>query len=185
MRILLLRIYIFFSRCFFLLFYKKEYLRGRWFEGTATNGFHACWKFFIPQKIFGFNRHIPFPCHPSCEVGLIQNLHFDVNNIDNFWKSGSYFQCWGGEITIDTGTYIAQNVGLITENHDINDLDNHLPPKSIFIGKNCWIGMNSVVLPGVVLGDKTIVGAGAVVTSSFPDGNVVIAGVPARVIKQL
>lgn len=96
MRRFLLRIYVLFSYSFFLLFYKKEYLRGRWFEKGETKGFHACWKFFILQKIFGFNRHIPFPCHPSCEMGLVRNLQFDVNNIDNFWKTGSYFQCWGG-----------------------------------------------------------------------------------------
>lgn len=91
----------------------------------------------------------------------------------------------GGVISIGSGTYIAQNVGLITENHDINNLDNHLKSQNISIGRNCWIGMNSVILPGVVLGDKTIVGAGAVVTSSFPKGHIVIAGVPARVIKEL
>lgn len=185
MRRFLLRIYVLFSYSFFLLFYKKEYLRGRWFEKGETKGFHACWKFFILQKIFGFNRHIPFPCHPSCEMGLVRNLQFDVNNIDNFWKTGSYFQCWGGVISIGPGTYIAQNVGLITENHDVNNLDEHQEPQNISIGSNCWIGMNSVILPGVVLGDKTIVGAGAVVTSSFPKGHVVIAGVPARVIKEL
>ncbi len=179
------RIYIYFSRCFFLLFYKKEYLRGRWFEKDVTSGYHACWRFFFPQKILGFNKHIPFPCHPGSEVGLLKNLHFDVNNIDNFWKTGSYFQCWNGQIIIGTGTYIAQNVGLITENHDIENLDNHLPPKDISIGNNCWIGMNSVILPGVVLGEKTIIGAGAVVTSSFPEGHVVLGGVPAHIIKKL
>lgn len=95
------------------------------------------------------------------------------------------FSVLGGVISIGPGTYIAQNVGLITENHDVNNLDEHQEPQNISIGSNCWIGMNSVILPGVVLGDKTIVGAGAVVTSSFPKGHVVIAGVPARVIKEL
>ena len=45
--------------------------------------------------------------------------------------------------------------------------------------------MNSVILPGVVLGDHTIVGAGSVVTRSFEEGHCVIAGVPARKIKEL
>jgi acetyltransferase-like isoleucine patch superfamily enzyme len=45
--------------------------------------------------------------------------------------------------------------------------------------------MNAVILPGVVLGDHTIVGAGAVVTKSFPEGYCIIAGVPAKVIKTI
>jgi carbonic anhydrase/acetyltransferase-like protein (isoleucine patch superfamily) len=45
--------------------------------------------------------------------------------------------------------------------------------------------MNSIILPGVVLGIRTIVGAGSVVTKSFPDGYCVIAGNPAKIIKTL
>lgn len=49
------------------------------------------------------------------------------------------------------------------------------------IGDNCFLGMNCTIMPGVQLGDNTIVGSGAVVTKSFP-GNVVIAGCPAKVV---
>jgi acetyltransferase-like isoleucine patch superfamily enzyme len=45
--------------------------------------------------------------------------------------------------------------------------------------------MNSVVLPGVHLGDHTVVGAGSVVTRSFPEGNCILAGAPARLIKDM
>ena len=76
-------------------------------------------------------------------------------------------------------------MGLITANHDPANPATHLDPKPINIGKNCWIGMNSVILPGVTLGDNTTVGAGSVVTKSFPEGNCVIAGNPARIIRQL
>lgn len=51
----------------------------------------------------------------------------------------------------------------------------------IIVGRDVWIGANSVVLPGVVIGDSTIVGAGSVVTKSLPPG-VLAAGVPAKVI---
>lgn len=52
----------------------------------------------------------------------------------------------------------------------------------IKIGNDCFIGMNSIILPGVELGDNTIVGAGSVVTKSFKQGKVVIAGNPAKII---
>ena len=50
------------------------------------------------------------------------------------------------------------------------------------MANNCFIGTNVTVLPGVTLGDNTIVGASSVMTKSFLDGNVVITGNPARVI---
>ena len=54
----------------------------------------------------------------------------------------------------------------------------------IKIGRHCWLGAQSVLLPQVVLGDYTIVGAGAVVTKSFEEGYCVIAGNPAKIIKK-
>lgn len=57
--------------------------------------------------------------------------------------------------------------------------------KDVVIGSNCWIGMNAVILPGVVLGDRTIVGAGGIVTKSFPNGHCIIAGNPAKIIRTI
>ncbi len=74
-------------------------------------------------------------------------------------------------------------MGIITQNHDPQNPNKHLPAKEVVIGDNCWIGMNAVILPGVHLGDHITVGAGAVVTHSF-EGNCVIAGNPARIIKK-
>lgn len=59
-----------------------------------------------------------------------------------------------------------------------------IPSKEIHIGKNCFIGCNSIILKGTVLGDGCIVGAGAVVCGKFED-NWIIAGNPARVIRKL
>lgn len=54
----------------------------------------------------------------------------------------------------------------------------------ITIGNNVWISANATICPGVTLGDNVVVGAGAVVNKSFPS-NVVIAGVPAKIIRHL
>lgn len=59
-----------------------------------------------------------------------------------------------------------------------------IPSKPIVIGKNCFIGCNSIILKGTVLGDGCVVGAGAVVCGKFGK-NCVIVGNPARVIKTL
>jgi acetyltransferase-like isoleucine patch superfamily enzyme len=59
-----------------------------------------------------------------------------------------------------------------------------VPAREIKIGKNCFIGCNSIILKGSVLGDGCVVGAGAVVAGQFEE-NSVIAGNPARVIRTL
>ena len=56
--------------------------------------------------------------------------------------------------------------------------------KPIKVGNNVWIGGNVIVLPGVTIGNNTIIGAGSVVTKNIPS-NVVAVGNPCRVIKQL
>lgn len=177
------RLIIRLCRIFFNLIYGKKYLQGIWFNSLA--GWKYCFMFVINQKLLGYNRHIPFPVHPSTVIGNAAHLHFDADNIDNFWKPGCYYQCWKGHIFIGKGTWIAQNVGIITENHNPYNLNEHLPSKDVRLGKSCWIGMNAILLPGVTLGDSTIVGAGSVVTKSYPEGKCVIAGNPARVIKKL
>lgn len=69
--------------------------------------------------------------------------------------------------------------------NDPNGGDNDLvPSKPIVIGRNCFIGCNSIILKGTILGDGCVVGAGAVVSGKFEE-NSVIVGNPAKVIKKL
>lgn len=166
------------------LFFEKEYLSGKHFEESISG-----WKWFLRsvlcQKIFQINGHIPWPVSPYIKISNPKNIIFDPNDISNFQMYGNYFQNFNSKIYIGKGTYIAPNVGIITSNHDLYNLDKHTDGKDVILGNKCWIGMNAVILPGVKLGDKTIVGAGSVVTKSFPDGNIVIAGNPANIVKQL
>ena len=97
---------------------------------------------------------------------------------------GCYIYASGG-LLIGDGTQIGPNVGIITNNHDPADLSKSVKNEPVIIGKNCWIGMNSVILPGVILGNNTLVGAGSVVAKSFQDGACMIAGNPANIIKHL
>ena len=59
-----------------------------------------------------------------------------------------------------------------------------VPSREIKIGKNCFIGCNSIILKGTILGDGCVVGAGTVVAGKFED-NCVIVGNPAKVIRRL
>lgn len=86
---------------------------------------------------------------------------------------------------------IGENVA-ISENVTIRDSDNHtllsenqasVKTAPVKIGNHVWIGLNVTILKGVILGDNVVVAAGSIVTKSFPD-NVLIGGVPARVLKE-
>ena len=54
----------------------------------------------------------------------------------------------------------------------------------VHIGRNCWIGANVTILPGVSIGDNTVIGAGSVVTKDIPS-NVVAVGVPCKVLRKI
>jgi acetyltransferase-like isoleucine patch superfamily enzyme len=134
------------------------------------------------QKVLGFNRKAYWPMHFTSRVAAPENVLVGVDTSAGY-EGGCYIQAIA-PVTIGDYTAIARNVGIISANHDPNDLRRHVP-QPVSIGSYCWIGMNAVILPGVTLGDFTIVGAGAVVTRSFPEGCCVIAGNPASVIRTL
>lgn len=135
------------------------------------------------QKIIGFNRKAYWPVHFTSQVGDYRNIYAGIETSPGYMP-GCYIQ-GEGKTYIGDYTQIASNVGIITANHDIYDNRKHAVSSTVKIGKYCWIGMNAIILPGVELGDFTIVGAGTIVTKSFPDGYCVIAGNPAQLIKKL
>ncbi len=101
-----------------------------------------------------------------------------------FINSGCRFQDQGG-ITIGDGALIGHNVVLATLNHDFSPKKRStLHPAPIVIGKNVWIGANATVVPGVTIGNGAIIAAGTVVTKNVPE-NVVVGGVPAKIMKML
>ncbi len=94
------------------------------------------------------------------------------------------FQCMSaGGLTIDDNVNISLNCTIVTNNHDLKE-KNILICKPVHIKKNAWIGANVTILPGVTIGENSVVGAGAIVTKDVPD-NAVAVGNPARVIKNI
>lgn len=90
-------------------------------------------------------------------------------------------------VKIGSRTLFAPNVQIYTATHPINHIERSSGvefAKPISIGEDCWIGGSAVICPGVTIGDRTIIGAGSVVTKNIPS-DVIAAGNPCRVIRSL
>ena len=103
---------------------------------------------------------------------------------DCFVNFGCTFLALGG-ITIEDDVFIGPHCVLATEYHPENPETRHsLLTKPIVVKRNAWLGANVTVLAGVTIGENAIVAAGSVVTKDVPD-NMVVAGSPARVIREI
>jgi len=79
-------------------------------------------------------------------------------------------------VHIGSHTMITANVCVLTHDY-VNQVH-----KDTYIGKNCFIGMNSIIMPGVKISNNVIIGAGSVITKDVPS-HVICAGNPAKIIK--
>jgi len=93
-------------------------------------------------------------------------------------------------IIIEDDVLIGSGVHIYVGNHAFNDplkqiIDQgHTATEQVVLKSGCWIGANAVILPGVTIGENSVVGAGSVVTKSLP-ARVVAGGIPAKIIKYL
>lgn len=90
-------------------------------------------------------------------------------------------------IFVGDGTMLGPSVTIATAGHPILPALRRLgyPYNApVHIGKNCWLGAGVIVLPGITIGDDTVVGAGSVVTHDLP-GGVADVGVPCRVVRPI
>lgn len=132
----------------------------------------------------GLAGKLHWPVHGSSRISFPENIKIGVGTAPGL-SINCYIQGLNG-IEIGDYTIIGPGVNIISADHDLSDFNAHIKSGNpIIVGKNCWLGANSIILPECVIGDNTVVAAGAVVTKSFPQGNVLIAGVPAKVIKSL
>ncbi|KQL36061.1 sugar O-acetyltransferase [Psychrobacillus sp. FJAT-21963] len=122
-----------------------------------------------------------FMCFPPFYTDFGKNITIGKNV---FFNTGCSFQDRGG-ISIGNGSMLGMNVTIATLNHGLSlETRNTTYPSSVIIGENVWVGSNATILPGVTIGDNSVVAAGAVVTKDVPE-NVVVAGVPAKVLKEI
>lgn len=94
-----------------------------------------------------------------------------------------------GPVTIGCHVNLAQGITVTALNHNFEDSDKRIDEQGVSttpvtIEDDIWIGANAVILPGVTIGNHSVVAAGAVVTKNVPPHSLV-AGVPAKIIKQI
>lgn len=113
-----------------------------------------------------FYRFKGYDVHPS--VIFERKLH-----LDRLYPEG---------VHIDEDCLIASGCTILSHDHCKRVGDQCLLFDT-YIGKRCFIAVNSTILPGVIIGDEVIVGAGAVVTKNVPS-NCIVAGNPARIVRE-
>ena len=149
---------------------------------TAGTAAPVTYRALFVQKVLRINGSAYWPVHYTSKINGASRIKIGVGTAPGL-SPGCYIQGIG-RIHIGDYTLVGPNVGIISANHDPLDPSKHVYSK-VEIGSYCWLGMGSIILPGVELGNHTVVAAGSVVTKSFPDGFVVIGGNPAKIIKAI
>ena len=129
-------------------------------SGRLLGGAFRIREHLIGLRLWFLRKIVKMDIHPTVKISLRANL--DLTN-----PSG---------VHIDEGTYVAFHAVILA--HDMS----RLMMTDTYIGKNCFIGAYSIVMPGVRVGDECIVGSGSVVTDDVPSHSIV-AGNPAKMIR--
>ena len=156
---------------------------------------------YIPKK--NVWSYVLMICPFVCAIPLLRKLIFStalVNCIDCIIEPGFRFY-YGNKvkavkvafsnvllmdydaITIGKGSAFSKDCIVITAEHDLRNRKN-IVTKPVKIGKNVWIATRSIILPGVSIGDHSVIGAGSVVTHSIP-AHCLAAGNPAKIIRKI
>lgn len=132
----------------------------------------------LGKKIrFGSDLRIQSYCRKKVQIG------------DNVYAGNRVSILVGDEIVIGRDVLIASDVCITSENHrsnpeaEISYAKQPLIIKPVYIGDGCWIGEKAVILPGVSIGKKSVIGAGSIVTKDIPDYCIAV-GNPAKVVKK-
>ena len=124
-----------------------------------------------------FEIRSPFFCDYGYNIEIGENFFMNMNCVI----------LDGAKVTFGDNVFVAPGCGFYTAGHPLDTEQRNKGleyARPIKVGSNVWIGGNVCVLPGVTIGDNSVIGAGSVVTRDIPSG-VVAAGNPCRVIRQI
>ena len=116
-------------------------------------------------------------------IFLLKLRKYDVKYSTIIEGSVQLDKLYPSGIHIGENTLVARGVTILSHDHCKRVNNNQPFLIDTFIGKNCFIAVGAIILPGVKIGDEVIVGAGAVVTKDVPS-NTVVAGNPAKKIRE-
>ena len=137
----------------------------------------------ILKKMFaeiGGDCYIEPPLHSNFGG---HHVHFGKNVYANF----NLTLVDDTHIYVGDYTMIGPNVTIATAGHPILPMlreQAYQYNASVHIGRNCWLGAGVIVLPGVTIGDNSVIGAGSIVTKDIP-ANVIAVGNPCRVLREI
>ncbi|HNR12655.1 MAG TPA: acyltransferase [Thermodesulfobacteriota bacterium] len=145
----------------------------------GINPLHILYIAFISQKLLRINGSVPWPVHFTSRILYHRNIQIGNRTAPGF-NAHCYIQARNG-IRIGHNVRIGPGVGLVSANHNRDDYDTWDAAGPIEIGDNVWIGMNSVLLPGVKIGSNVVIGANSVVNCDIPPNSIAI-GNPCRIV---
>lgn len=148
------------------------------------------------NRYFSFIRPIRSSVAAKCldqagkNINVEQNANFGSGSgIKIGDNSGIGVSCSiRGPLIIGNNVMMGPEVIVITSNHNFSRIDipmnlqGSLPQKEVVIGDDVWIGTRAIILPGVKIGNGSIIGAGSIVTRDVPD-YAIVGGNPARIIR--
>ena len=158
------------------LFYPK--LKNREYINSTL------FKFIFWQKICRINSKAGWPVHFTSKIIEPSKISVSENFRPLGMAVGNYIDARNG-IVVEDNVHVGPQVAIISCNHSISNYSEYDSSQPVVLHRNCWLAAGCKILAGVELGEHTVVGAGSVVTHSFTEGNVLIAGNPAKVIRSL
>lgn len=153
------------------------------YEYNATRPLEQEKKQKLLKKMFaeiGDNCHIETPIHANWGC---HHVHFG----NGIYCNSNLTLVDDAEIYIGNDCMIGPNVVIATAGHPILPVlreHNYVYALSVRLGRNIWVGSGVQILPGVTIGDNSVIGAGSVVTNDIPS-NVVAIGAPCRVVRDI
>jgi maltose O-acetyltransferase len=126
-------------------------------------------------------------CRIGAQVTGLKQCGFETKQVSIGDGSFVNVGCWfegAGRIEIGRNVFLGPQVMILTSIHEIDDGEvTRMPVSSqVRIGDRCWLGARAMIMPGVTIGEGTVIGAGAVVTKDCEPGAVYV-GVPARRVR--